>query len=104
MAEEIIEKPAARFKGYTLEELRYQRAMTALQKEFAKSRIAHKVNNVRKRSFFGKDTSTSTFSKVGGIAAKLLSGVSYLDYAMLGMTLFKSGKKIYSFFRRNRKG
>lgn len=91
------------FKGYTLEELKYQRALLALQKEFAKSKVIHNLSKVQNHKFLGNsNTKTYGLGKFGGIASKILSGLSYVDYAMLGMSLFTSGRKVYSFFRRKK--
>ena len=86
------------FKGYSLEDLRYQRALVALRKDFAKSKMIHNIDKARKHRL-GGESGSSKIARAGGIAAKLFSGLSYLDYAMLGMSLFSSGRKIYSFFR-----
>ncbi|MDE6296823.1 MAG: hypothetical protein K2L89_03170 [Muribaculaceae bacterium] len=93
------------FNGYTIEELRYQRALVALQKEFCKSKVLHKVERVKNRKLFGNDGDSggSKFLKAGSIASKLLRGMNYLDYAMIGMSLFGSGKKIYKFLKGKKK-
>ncbi|MDE7413601.1 MAG: hypothetical protein K2N05_07455 [Muribaculaceae bacterium] len=95
--------PQKDFKGYTIEELRYQRALVALQKEFCKSKVLHKAERIKNRKLFGNNEgSSSKLSKVGNIAGKLLTGLNYLDYAMIGMSLFGSGKKIYKFIKRKK--
>lgn len=94
---------AKEFKGYTMEELRYQRALVALQKEFCKSKVIHNLDKVRHHKLFGKDGNASHFSKVGSLAAKIFSGLNYLDYIMLGMSVFGSGRKIFKFFRKAKK-
>ncbi len=92
------------FNGYTIEELRYQRALVALQKEFCKSKVLHKVERVKNRKLIGDDSSSgSKLFKVGSVASKLMRGLSYIDYAMIGMSLFGSGKKIYKFLKGKKK-
>lgn len=79
-----------------MSEIRYRRAMVALEKEFCKEKINVSVMKIRNYSFFG--SSSSSFSKGGktsGLAGKLLSKISYFDYAMIGMSLFSSVRKIY---------
>lgn len=99
--EAMVEKKD--FKGYTIEELRYQRALVALQKEFCKSRVLHKVEKVKHRKLFGDDSSGgSKIVKYSSLASKLFRGLNYLDYAMIGMSLFGSGKKIYKFIKGKR--
>ena len=95
--------PKKEFKGYTIEELRYQRALVALQKEFCKSKVLHKVDRVKSRKLMGDDDGSSKIAKFGSLAGKLLVGLNYLDYAMIGMSLFGSGKKIYKFIKGKKK-
>lgn len=94
--------PKKDFKGYTIEELRYQRALVALQKEFCKSKIIHKVDKIKHRKFFDNEKGVSRISKFGSLATKLLTGLNYLDYVMIGMSLFGSGRKVYKFFKRSK--
>ncbi|MBD5288361.1 MAG: hypothetical protein HDS28_04720 [Bacteroides sp.] len=101
--EAIVEKKS--FKGYTIEELRYQRALVALQKEFCKSKVLHKVERVKNRKLIGENSGggSSKIFMMGSLASKLLRGLSYIDYAMIGMSLFGSGKKIYKFLKGKKK-
>lgn len=100
----VTEEPISKFKGYSLEDLRYRRALVALQKEFAKSKIISNTHKLQKHSpfsdRFGEDN--STVGKVGLMAGKLLHGLNYIDYAILGFTLFKSTKKILGIFRKKK--
>lgn len=93
------------FKGYTLEELRYQRALVALKKDFSKSKLIHDLDKVRNHKILGGagEGKMSKIARAGGIATKIFSGLNYLDYAMIGMSLFTSGKKIYKFFSSRKK-
>jgi len=91
------------FKGYTLEELRYQRALVALQKEFCKSKVMHKFNRIRNRGTDSDENGNqSKLSKIGSIASKIFMGLNYLDYITIGLSLFGSGRKIFKFFRRRK--
>ena len=95
---------APAFKGYTMEELKYQRAMMELRKDFAKEQVlrtlaamhpAHARQN--KESGFG-----SRFGLVKSIAGKVLGNLNTLDYIMMGISLFGTAKKAYSLFRRKK--
>lgn len=109
MEKEIIKvsadsKPVAvkpEFKGYTLEELRYQRAMTLLRRDFSKAKVMNQVSRLRNGDN-PDGLQRSRMGKVGNIAGKLMSGLNYIDYAMLGMSIFNSGHKLFKFFRRKR--
>jgi len=109
MTKEIVpvnEKPGAEaprgdsvFKGYSIEELRYQRALVALRKEFCKSKVVHNAGRIRNRGFFGRNGSKSKVAHVGGLASKIMSGLGYLDYVMIGMSVFGAGRKVFKLFR-----
>lgn len=91
----IIEEPE--FKGYTLSQLRYQRALVSVKRDFTYASILNDINRVRHRKFFfgGKgDRKTDTW------AGKIFSGMNYLDYALLGLSAFSSIRKVFSFFKR----
>lgn len=100
----ISESGETKFKGYSLEDLRYRRALVALQKEFTKSKIVATTHRLQRHSPFSKDfgSDKSAMGKVGLVAGKLLSGLNYLDYLMLGFTVFNSGKKIFRFFHKKK--
>jgi hypothetical protein len=101
---ERITQPENKFKGYTLEELRYQRALVLLQKEFCKSRITRNVNHLQKNNPLSPSSASGSLpGKVGFVASKLLTGLNYLDYAMIGFSLFGTARKIFSIFRRKKK-
>lgn len=100
-----ITKPATKFKGYTLEEIRYQRALVTLQKEFCKTKLNRNLQNIQKANPFSSAASASGSlpGKFGMVAGKLLTGLNYIDYAMIGFSLFGTARKVFSFFRRKRK-
>lgn len=88
-------------KGMTIGEIRYQRALVALQKEFCKEKVEHSIRNLKNTSPFSKNyASSSAGGRVGAIAGKLLNGVSYLDYAVIGFSVFKNVRKIMSIFKK----
>lgn len=88
------------FKGYSIEEIRYQRALVAMKKEFCKNRIITDLHRIQKRGFFGKGEHTSNLAHVGGIAGKIMSGMNYIDYALVGMSIFGTVRKIFRFFNK----
>lgn len=100
-----ITKPENKFKGYTLEEIRYQRALVALQKEFCKTKLNRNIHNLQKANPLtsASASASSLPGKFGAIAGKLLTGLNYLDYAMIGFSAFNSVRKVFSFFHRKKK-
>lgn len=89
----------ASFKGYTMNELRYERAVTALQMEFCKSKILYNYNKLRKRKFLPSATSSNGSQSWIG---KLFSGLQYTDYVLLGFSLYSSAKKVMKFFSHDK--
>lgn len=90
------------FKGYSMEELRYQRAILLMKKEFCKSKIIHDIDRVRRNGIFGRFKGETKTHRIGSLTTKLLSGLNYLDYAMVGASLFGTGKKIYNLFKHKK--
>ncbi len=92
------------FRGYTLEELRYQRALVALKKDFSQTKLLRHIDGVKKSDFLSPQRMVSSVpGKFGSVASKVLAGLNYLDYAMLGFSVFKSVKKVTSLFHRKKK-
>lgn len=98
VADKVLdEKP--KFAGYTLDDLRYRRAVVALRKEFAREKLVEDYENVRHWSPFAQDGKGKKASKAATIARKLIGGLNYLDYAMIGLSLFSSARKVAGFFK-----
>lgn len=92
------------FKGYTLEELKYQRALIALRKEFCKAQVLQTIDSLRPKRKDNSDSSMfgSKFGLIRTIGSKLFSNLNTLDYIMLGMSAFGTAKKAYSLFRHKK--
>lgn len=100
-AAKSITNPEKKFEGYTLEEIRYQRALVLLQKEFCKNKIMRNFAQIQKSNPLSPEKAASGLpGKVGFVASRLLSGLNYLDYAMIGFSVFGTVRKIFSFFRK----
>lgn len=94
--------PDAKPKGYTIDELRYKLALTTLQKEFCKEKLINKCHSTLSVAPWSKNGKGK-----GGIssalAGTLLKGLSYSDYFMMGLSVFKTAKNVFSFFKRKKK-
>lgn len=116
MTEEIIieeklipqkpaEKESAQFKGYTIAQLRYRRAMVAVKKEYALEELRnerHKFSSIS--NFSGKFGSVAkTVSNTAPILSKIFRGLSYMDYITMGISLFGGARKIVNRFRKKKK-
>ena len=83
------------FNGYTLEEVRYQRALMALRKEFSKSEVLRSVEGLR-HPFRKSDTGGSTaLTRIGNIASKVFSNMNVVEYALAAASVFGTGKKVF---------
>lgn len=104
VAKDIV-TPENDFKGYTIEEIRFQRALTAMEADFCKTKMLRSWENLQASNplspSFSK--SASVAGKAGAIALKMVNGLNYLDYILLGLSVFKGTKKVFSFFKSRKK-
>lgn len=110
---EIVNKPAQHvdaavddkpFKGYTMEELKYTRAMMALRKEFAKEEIIKTFAQIfPKKNHDNLPIVGSKFALARTVASKVFSNLNLLDYAMVGMSIFGTARKAYNLFKKKKK-
>lgn len=89
---------AGDFRGYTMEELRYQRAIVALKKEFCKAKVIESVRDIREpRRKKEKGTKQSgaagALSLAGRVASVVFSNLNTLDYVVMGLSAFGTVKK-----------
>lgn len=80
------------WKGYTIEELQYQRAYTAARLEIQKQRLMLNYNHLTK--------SMNPMKDKHGIFGRIFSSMSMLDY---GLMAFKIGRGVYGLVRRRRR-
>lgn len=80
------------WNGYTLDELRYQRALTSARLEIEKEKLMQGINSMR--------SGLPSFSSGNSILAKIAGSLNYIDYAVLAFRLFKTVSKAVRGFRR----
>lgn len=80
------------WKGLTLEDIRYRRAINHVRLEIEKERLMSATSQLV------GNTTQGLFSS--SMARKLFSGFSYLDYGVLAFQVFKQSRKIFRLFRR----
>lgn len=90
------------FKGYTLEEIRHHRALIAVKKEFAKAKVLENFEIIKDYNPFAKDGSLKAAARLGTLPLKIVKGLNYTDYIMLGLSAFSTGRKFFSFFRKKK--
>ena len=90
------------FKGFTLDELRYQRALLMVKREFLKEKAIHQGQQLKERIpvLNGKSALASISSK--GIIGKIAKGLNYTDYLLLGFSIFGAAKKVFSLFKKKK--
>lgn len=64
------------WKGYTLDELRYQRALVAARVEIQKERLVVQSDKLR-----------NAMSSPTGVWGRIFSSINYVDYAVLAFQL-----------------
>ena len=101
-AKDIV-APEKEFKGYTIEEIRFQRALVAMEADFCKTKIFKSWNNLQEANPFMPGNKSTIPSKAGAIAMKMVNGLNYVDYILLGLSVFKGTKKFISFFKGKKK-
>ena len=103
VAKDII-SPENEFKGYTIEEIRFHRALVAMEADFCKTKILKSWYNLQKINPLAPSSSKSIIpGKTGSVLFKLVKGLNYMDYILLGMSVFSGARKFFSFFRGRRR-
>lgn len=89
------------FNGYTLDEIKYQRALVALKAEFCKEKIISEFNTTKKNSIVGRFQSGDGIGLFkSGIFNKMAKSLNYIDYLLVGTAAYKSVRSIMSLFRK----
>lgn len=96
------ENPSLEFEGFTLDEIRHHRALIAVRKEFAKARMFEKMESVKERNPFAPGGKLKAASRLGSIPLKLMKGLNYTDYILIGLSAFGTLRKAFSFFRKKK--
>lgn len=89
--------------GLTIDEIRYRRALLALKKDFCKEKmLRHKDRLLRSANEKdGKPVKILGFTpKSGTFLAKIAGGLNMFDYLMIGISAFKTTKRLIRVFRK----
>lgn len=73
------------WKGYDIDELRYQQAYTEARLEIEKERMAANVRGIY---------SSTAMTRSGGIVSRILGSLNYVDYAIIAYRIFKKARGI----------
>lgn len=88
------------FRGYSIQELRNQRIITGLRRDFLREKLMAEITSIRKPTSSDEDGGKK--SKWMAIAGNVMKMMSYADFIAVGMALFRSGRKVASIFRRRK--
>lgn len=88
------------FKGYTMEELRYQRALLMVKKEIMKERALEQTERIKKDIPVVNGKMPLAKGSGGGLLSKMMKGLDLADYLLLGFQVVRIGKKVGSIFRK----
>lgn len=88
------------FKGYSMDELRYQRALVALKKEFLKEKALKQTETIKEQLPLINGKMPSGKISGSGVMGKILKGLSFADYLLLGFQGVRIVKKIGTIFKR----
>jgi len=80
------------WKGLTLEDIRYRRAINHVKMEIEKERLLSQTSQLVGNTTQGLMSSS--------MARKMFSGFSYIDYGVLAFQVFKQVQRVYRLFRR----
>ena len=83
------------WQGYTLEQLRFRRAMAAIKSQMGRERIAAQFAQ-SKQQLNDNGLRSAIFSK------SALSGLKTVDYVLLGYKVSKLGYKVWKKFKGRR--
>lgn len=95
----VAELENPEFKGYTMSDLRYRRALIAVKRDFTSAALVNDINKIKNRKFFFNGKS---FAGDNTWLGKALSGLNYFDYVVLAISTFSSLKKFFSLFNRKK--
>lgn len=92
-------------RGMTIDELHHQRALLAIKKEFCKDKTLRSLDKLKHRLPFndGAGGTRVGLRNMAGIASRVMSGLSYLDYALMGISAFNMVRKVTGIFRRHKR-
>ncbi len=97
------EEDLPHFNGFTLDEIRHHRALIAVRKEFAKAKILEQVDSLKERNPFAPDGSLKAAARLGNVPMKIMRGLNYTDYIMMGISAFGTFRKVFSLFKKKKK-
>ncbi|MDE6048198.1 MAG: hypothetical protein K2G09_00700 [Paramuribaculum sp.] len=71
------------WKGYDIDELRYQQAYTEARLEIEKERMSASARSIY---------SSTAMTRSGGLIGRILGSLNYVDYAIIAFRIFKKAR------------
>lgn len=97
------QKNEPEFGGFTLEEIRHHRALISVRKEFAKAKMFEKLETAKEMNPFTQQGKLKSAAKLSSLPLKLMKGLNYTDYILLGISTFGTARKLFSLFRKKKR-
>lgn len=88
------------FKGYTMDELKYHRALLAVKKEFLKEKAVKETKKIKDQIPGINGRPVTDLIPARSLAGRIFRGLDLFDYIVLGFQAVKIGKKLTSIFRK----
>lgn len=82
-----------KWPGYSLADLRYQRALNHVRMEMSRERLANSMTRI-------SDIKSRVSFPGNSLIQKIFTGFSIFDYALLAITTGKQIRKVYRFFKK----
>ncbi|MCM1005330.1 MAG: hypothetical protein NC402_03430 [Prevotella sp.] len=99
----LTEEPVKK-QGYGIDQLRYRIALATLQKDFCKEKLINTCHTTLSRAAWSKKSGGGGAGGfVSPVVGTILKGLSYSDYIMMGLSVFKTTKNVFSFFKKKKK-
>lgn len=90
------------FKGYTMDELRYQRALLLIKREFVREKAFNETKKIKKQIPILNGKSVLSNMNSSGLVGKLMKGFGMADYIILAFQALRIGKKIGGKFKKKK--
>lgn len=99
---EVDRKTKMDAKGLTIDEIRHRRALVLLQKEFCKEKMQFNALKMKNNSPFSPDYNgkSKPLGRVMSLAGKFIGGMNYIDYAVIGLSMFANVRKAIKKFKK----
>ena len=98
--QEVVTHKEPRFEGYDMEELRRRITITEIKRDFLREKAMGEVIKMKNQVPVLNGKSVFSGFTPKGVVGKLINGLSFADYILLGLQAMRITKKIGTIFKR----